>query len=82
MNLFKYEKRHKFHVSICVFNLPVFAGIIFVTYACHFEYRLNWHAKSLLSKSIAKIDTLNMQKKAVSKFADLVVSTKTNRHSC
>ena len=33
MDFFKCEKRHKFHLSICIFNLPIFVGIIFVTLA-------------------------------------------------
>ena len=58
--------------QFALFNLPIFVDIFFVTFACHFEYRVYWHAKSLQSKSIAKIGSLNLHKKAVSKFADLV----------
>ena len=39
----------------CIFNLPIFVASIFVTFACHFKCRVNWHAKSRQSKSIAKI---------------------------
>ena len=66
MNLFQCEKRHKFYVSICVFDLPIFVAIYFVNFACHFEYRVYSHAKSLQSKSIAKIGfelSQKMQKK-------------------
>ena len=76
MDLFKCETRHKFHLSICVFNLPIFEAIIFVTFACHFEYRVNWHAKSLPTKSIAKIGTLNAQKKVPTKIGTLNVLKK------
>ena len=31
----------------------------YVTFVCHL-YRVNWHAKSLLSKGIAKIGTLKV----------------------
>ena len=81
--LFKCEKTPKFHVSICVCNLPIFVATIFVTLACHFEYRLNWHAKSLQSKSIAEIGTLNLQKEAMSKFCTLpnVDLMTTTRHA-
>ena len=67
VDLFKCEKRHKFHVSICIINLRFFVAIIFVTFACHFEYRVNWHVKRLQSKSIAKIGTLNLHKKYAQK---------------
>ena len=76
MDLFKCETRHKFHLSICVFNLPIFEAIIFVTFPCHFEYCINWHAKILPTKSIAKIGTLNAQKKVRAKIGTLNVLKK------
>ena len=70
VDLNKCEKRHKFHVSICLFSLPIFVAIIFVTFAYNFEYHVNWPAKLLQSKkSIAKIGTLNLKKKYGQKLA-------------
>ena len=63
-------------MSICVFNLPIFVAIIFVTFACHFEYRVNWPAKSLQSKSIVKIGTLNLRRKALAKISTLNLQKK------
>ena len=58
VDLFKCEKRHKLHVSICIFNLLIFVAIILYTFACHFEYRVNWHAKTWLP--ITKINDVHI----------------------
>ena len=65
-------KKGMFHPSICVFNLPIFEGIIFVTFVCHFEYRVNWHAKSLPTKALQKLARKCKKKFAPKKLARLM----------
>ena len=91
MNLFKCEKRRKFHVSSCLFNLPIFVAIICVTFVCHFEYRVNWHAKSLQSKALRKFapecqkkklqeHDINVQKKERAKIDKLNLKKSTRKN--
>ena len=69
MDLCKCEKRHVSCVNLHIQFANFYSYYFFATFACHFEYRVNWQAKSLQKKSILKIDPLNVPKKYARKLA-------------